>query len=89
MKPTLYKPDSQEAETFHAAAHTLLQLPRTGPIVAVSLRVERNGASLVLHLESGEDVSVRRGHQDTWAQVIERFNADPGEDEIEQRRRGV
>ena len=90
MKPTIYKPDSEEARTLHAAAYTLHELQRTGAIAATSLRVERNGAaSLVFHLESGEDVGVPRREGETWAQAIERFNADPSEDEIEQRRRGA
>ena len=77
MKPTIYKPGSQEAKTLTAAEYTLHQLPRTGPIVAVSLRVEQDWTpSLVLHLESGEDVSVPRREGETWAQAIERFNAE-------------
>lgn len=90
MRPTLYKPDSQEAKTLHAAAYTLHQLPRTGAIVAVSLRVEQDWTtSLVLHLESGEDVSVPRRAGETWDEAIMRFNAEPAEDDTEQRRRGA
>lgn len=77
MKPTLFKPDSQEAGTLHAAAYTLHELPRMGAIVAVSLRVDRDRTTrLVLHLESGEDVSVPRYVGETWDEAIMRFNAE-------------
>ena len=77
VKPTLFTPDSQEAQTLHAAAYTLYELPRMGAIAATSLRVERNGAaSLVFHLESGEDVGVPRREGETWDEAIMRFNAE-------------
>ena len=76
MKTTIYTTAPYEADTLIRAAWTLRALPRTGPIAATSLRVARDGAtSLVLHLESGEDVSVCRGGGETWARAIERFNA--------------
>jgi len=76
VKATIYTTAPYEAIALYAATATLRALPRTGPILATSLRVERDGAeSLVVHLESGEDVSVRREHIDTWAQAIDRFNA--------------
>ena len=76
MKTTIYTTAPYEANALTVAADTLRHLYRTGPIVATSLRVERDGAtSLVLHMESGEDVSVPRGGGETWAQAIDRFNA--------------
>jgi hypothetical protein len=91
VKTTIYTTDMNESRAIGCAAAVLASLPRTGPIAAMSLRVERDGAtSLVLHLESGEDVSVRRGGGETWAQAIDRFNAERSEtvDEESERRRG-
>lgn len=90
MKTTIYTTTTYEARSLNMATATLRALPRTGPIVATSLRVERDGAtSLVLHLESGEDVSVPRVGRETWAQAIDRFNAERSEavDEQSERRR--
>jgi hypothetical protein len=65
-----------EAQAIRDACDALAAMPRTGPIVAMSLRVARDGAtSIVLHLESGEDVSVCREGRETWADAIGRFNA--------------
>ena len=76
MKPTIYTTDINESRILRSAVEVLHAIPRTGPILAMSLRVARCGAqSIVLHLESGEDVSVRRVAGETWAQAIERFNA--------------
>ena len=91
MKTTIYTTTTYEARSLNMATATLRALPRTGPIVATSLRVERDGAtSLVLHLESGEDVSVPRVGRETWAQAIDRFNAERSEnvDEQSERTRG-
>ena len=75
MKPTIYTTAPHEGRALTDAQDTLHALPRTGPIVATSLRVARDGAaSLVLHLESGEDVSVCRVGRETWADAIGRFN---------------
>lgn len=88
MKTTIYTTTTYEARSLNMATATLRALPRTGPIVATSLRVERDGAtSLVLHLESGEDVSVPRVGRETWAQAIDRFNAERSEDVDEQSER--
>ncbi len=77
MKTTIYTTDINESCILRSAVEVLRALPRTGPIVATSLRAERDSAAfLVLHLESGEDVSVRRDFGETWAQAIERFNAE-------------
>jgi len=91
VKTTIYTTDMNESRAIGCAAGVLASLPRTGPIVATSLRVERDGAaSLVLHLESGEDVSVPRRPGETWAQAIDRFNTERSEDvdEESERRRG-
>lgn len=90
VKTTIYTTTTYEARSLNMATATLRALFRTGPIVATSLRVERDGAtSLVLHLESGEDVSVRREDYETWAEAIARFNAERSEtvDEQSERRR--
>ncbi len=88
MKTTIYTTDTNESRILRSAVEVLRALPRTGPIVATSLRVERDGAtSLVLHLESGEDVSVRREGRETWVQAIERFNAERSGDVEEQSER--
>ncbi len=88
MKTTIYTTDINESRILRSAVEVLRALPRTGPIAATSLRAERGGGtSLVLHLESGEDVSVRREGRETWAQAIERFNAERSGDVDEQSER--
>jgi hypothetical protein len=65
-----------EAQAIREACDALAAMPRTGPILATSLRVTVGGCeSIVLHLESGKDVSVPRYVGETWADVIGRFNA--------------
>lgn len=76
MKATIYTTAPHEANVLTVAADTMRHLFCTGPIAAMSLRVESDwSTSLVIHLESGEDVSVPRKRGETWAQAIERFNA--------------
>lgn len=77
MKPTLFSPTDEEAVALRKACNALLVMPRSGPIQAVSLRVTVGcSESIVLHLESGEDVSVPRYVGETWDAAIGRFNAE-------------
>lgn len=76
MKATIFSPTNVEAQAIRDACDALSVMPRTGPIAATSLRVTVGGSeSIVLHLESGEDVSVPRYVGETWDEAVQRFNA--------------
>ncbi len=75
-KPTLFQSTEDEEKTLRLASLALHAMPRGGPILSVSMRVfpATGTDALVLHLDSGAEVSEERRHGESWSALIDRLN---------------